>query len=62
MFRISCSKEEGEKIVHMIDESGDQTQESEDVAVNDVHVIAFLIKVRELWSFHHSTFIDQCPL
>lgn len=62
MFRISCSKEEGEKMVRLIDESGDGTQEAGNVAINDVHVLTFLIKVREWKNIHHSTFIDQCPL
>ena len=44
VFRVSCSKEEGERVARLIDESGDRAHESENVAVNDVHVLAFLIK------------------
>lgn len=61
VFRVSCSKEEGERVARLIDESGDRAHESENVAVNDVHVLAFLIKVWEWQSLHRSTSIARCP-
>ena len=57
---MSCNKEEGERMVQLIDEHGDQMHSLDDIAIQDVHVAAFLIKVALVHSVHCSVSSARC--
>ena len=57
---MSCNKEEGERMVRRIDEQGDQVHSLDDIAIQDVHVAAFLIKVANARSLDCSASSARC--